>query len=155
MIPDHRQSAGCSNFRVSHGYELRTVALHRTGCFHRQRRRRRILECGADGMTGAGTSLPVMQMEILVRHDPSTTAMTPGSADGPARAQVAASASANASVLVTVAAKASAPVPKSASTKVRSAAYLQKQASTARPQYCHSMLPREMLMYTNRGPASS
>ena len=80
-----------------------------------------------NGVTGAGTR----QMEV--RHDLSTTAITPGSADGYARAQVAASASANASVLVS--AKASAPVPKSASTKVRSAAYLQKQASTARTQY--------------------
>ena len=80
-----------------------------------------------NGVTGAGTR----QMEI--RHDLSTTAITPGSADGYARAQVAASASANASVLVS--AKASAPVPKSASTKVRSAAYLQKQANTACTQY--------------------
>ena len=80
-----------------------------------------------------------------VRHDLSTTAITPGSADGYARAQVAASASANASVLVS--AKAYAPVPKSASTKVRSAAYLQKQANTARTQYAarrdaHAYEPR-------------
>ena len=92
-----------------------------------------------NGVTGAGTR----QMEV--RHDRSTTAITPGSADGSARAQVAASASANASVLVS--AKASAPVPKSASTKVRSAAYLQKQANTARTQYAakrdaHAYKPR-------------
>ena len=92
-----------------------------------------------NGVTGAGTR----QMEV--RHDLSTTAITPGSADGYTRAQVAASASANASVLV--AAKASAPVPKSASTKVRSAAYLQKQANTARTQYAakrdaHAYKPR-------------
>ena len=80
-----------------------------------------------NGVTGAGTR----QMEI--RHDLSTTAIPPGSADGSARAQVAASASANASVLVS--AKASGAVPNSASTKVRSAAYLQKQANTARTQY--------------------
>ena len=81
-----------------------------------------------NGVTGAGTR----QMEI--RHDLSTTAVTPGPADGSAHAQVAAtSASANASELVS--AKASAPVPQMASTKVRSAAYLQKQANTARSQY--------------------
>ena len=88
-----------------------------------------------NGVTGAGTR----QMEV--RHDLSTTAITPGSADGYTRAQVAASASANASVLV--AAKASAPVPKSASTKVRWAAYLQKKN---RPTlHVHSMLRGEML----------
>ncbi len=92
-----------------------------------------------NGVTGAGTR------QIQTRHDRSTTALTPGSVDGSARAQVAASASANASVLVS--AKASAPVPKSASTKVRSAAYLQKQANTARTQYAakrdaHAYKPR-------------
>ena len=81
-----------------------------------------------NGVTGAGTR----QMEV--RHDLSTAAVTPGPADGSAHAQVAAaSASANASVLVS--AKASAPAPQMASTKVRSAAYLQKQANTARTQY--------------------
>ena len=111
------------------------------GLLHWQRRRRRIVECLPliNGVTGAGTR----QMEV--RHHLSTTAITPGSADGYARAQVAASASANASVLVS--AKAYAPVPKSASTKVRSAAYLQKQANTARTQYAakrdaHAYKPR-------------
>ena len=94
-----------------------------------------------NGVTGAGTR----QMEV--RHDLSTTAITPGSADGYARAQVAASASESANASVLVSAKASAPVPKSASTKVRSAAYLQKQANTARTQYAarrdaHAYKPR-------------
>ena len=91
------------------------------------------------------------RLDLRVRKDNARYILDELVRDGTSKAFRTHTAVPRGQTSVLVSAEASAPVPKSASTKVRSAAYLQNR----RTLHVHSMLRSELLMHTNRGPTPS